>query len=61
MLGGSLIGFYIGQQFNGSTAPITIGYALSGIGALVCVLYAEHGKLFRKHAAHGTGAPAAAR
>ena len=61
-LGGSLIGYYIGQQFNGSTLPITIGYALCGVGALVCVLYAERGKLFRKHhhAPHGAGAPAEA-
>lgn len=48
-LGGSLVGFYIGQQFNRTTVPITIGYALCGCLTLVCVLYAERGKLFRTH------------
>ena len=48
-LGGSLIGFYIGQQFNRTTVPITVGYALCGCLTLLCVLYAEKGKLFRKH------------
>ncbi len=48
-LGGSLIGFYIGQQFNRTTVPITVGYALCGCLTLLCVLYAEKGKLFRQH------------
>jgi DHA1 family bicyclomycin/chloramphenicol resistance-like MFS transporter len=50
MVGGSLIGFVIGQQFNGSAAPIPIGFALCGLGALACVLFAERGRLFRAHA-----------
>jgi len=59
-LGGSLIGFYIGQQFNRTTVPITIGYALCGILALAGVLYAERGKLFRTHhGAHPTAEPVA--
>jgi DHA1 family bicyclomycin/chloramphenicol resistance-like MFS transporter len=49
MVGGALIGFFISQQFNGSTVPITIGFALSGLGALGFVLYAEGGRLFRPH------------
>ena len=58
-LGGSLIGFYIGQQFNGGTVPITVGYALCGFLALASVLYAERGKLFRTHhSPQGAGAPA---
>jgi DHA1 family bicyclomycin/chloramphenicol resistance-like MFS transporter len=48
-LGGSLIGFFIGQQFNRTTVPITVGYALCGVLTLLCVLYAERGKLFRPH------------
>ena len=48
-LGGSLIGFYIGQQFNRTTIPITLGYALCGCLTLLCVLYAERGKLFQTH------------
>ena len=61
MLGGSLIGFYIGQQFNRTAGPITVGYALCGMMALACVAYAERGKLFRAHhrAPHGAGGPAA--
>jgi DHA1 family bicyclomycin/chloramphenicol resistance-like MFS transporter len=47
--GGSLIGFYIGQQFNHTTVPITVGYAACGVLTLLCVLYAERGKLFRPH------------
>lgn len=62
MLGGSLIGFYIGQQFDRSTVPITVGYAVCGAMALLCVLYAERGKLFRSHlhTPHGPGAAAEA-
>ena len=48
-LGGSLIGFYIGQQFNRTTVPIALGYALCGCLTLLCVLYAERGKLFQTH------------
>jgi DHA1 family bicyclomycin/chloramphenicol resistance-like MFS transporter len=51
MFGGSLIGFLIGQQFNGTAAPIAVGYALCGVGALACVLYAERGRLFRPNLA----------
>lgn len=57
-LGGSLVGFFIGQQFNRTTVPITVGYAACGCLTLLCVLYAERGKLFRTHhGAHPTGAP----
>ncbi len=49
MFGGSLIGFYIGQQFNGTTLPIAVGYALCGLAALACVLFAEKGRLFHGH------------
>jgi DHA1 family bicyclomycin/chloramphenicol resistance-like MFS transporter len=48
-LGGSLVGFYIGQQFNRTTVPISLGYAICGCLTLLCVLYAEKGKLFRTH------------
>jgi DHA1 family bicyclomycin/chloramphenicol resistance-like MFS transporter len=60
-LGGSLVGFYIGQQFNKTTVPITVGYALCGCLTLACVLYAEKGKLFRTHhGPHPTAKPAPA-
>ncbi|MGV8930030.1 MAG: multidrug effflux MFS transporter [Brevundimonas sp.] len=43
---GASLGFLIGQQFNGSTVPMTIGFVCLGLMALVCVLFAERGRLF---------------
>jgi len=43
---GSLAGFLIGQSFDGTAAPMTIGITLCGILALAAVLLAERGKLF---------------
>lgn len=43
---GSLAGFAIGQSFNGTVQPLTIGFTTCGLIALGCVLYAERGKLF---------------
>ena len=48
-MGGALIGFFIGQQFDGSTLPLSLGFVVCGLGALVFVLWAEKGKLFRRH------------
>jgi DHA1 family bicyclomycin/chloramphenicol resistance-like MFS transporter len=45
--GGATLGFVIGQQFNGSTAPMAIGFIALGLAALVFVLFAERGRLFR--------------
>ena len=45
--GGATLGFVIGQQFNGSTVPMTTGFVLLGLMALVSVLFAERGHLFR--------------
>lgn len=57
-LGGSLVGFFIGQQFNRTTVPISVGYALCGCLTLACVLYAEKGRLFQTHhGARPTGEP----
>jgi DHA1 family bicyclomycin/chloramphenicol resistance-like MFS transporter len=49
MVGASLIGFVIGQGFNGSVVPIEAGYLLCGLGTLAAVLVAERGRLFRSH------------
>ena len=43
---GSLAGFAIGQAFDGTVQPLTIGFTLCGLTALACVLYAERGRLF---------------
>lgn len=46
-LGGALLGFYIGQHFNGTVVPMTLGFSLCGLVALAMVLWAEKGRLFR--------------
>jgi len=43
---GSLAGLGIGQMFNGSTMPMTVGFVVCGGLALVAVLFAERGRLF---------------
>ncbi|GGC46713.1 multidrug effflux MFS transporter [Chelatococcus reniformis] len=48
-VGGALVGLYIGQHFNGTTVPMTIGFTMCGLMALACVLFAERGRLFRPH------------
>lgn len=45
-LGGAAGGYVIGQQFDGSTAPLALGFLLSGVGALGFVLWAEGGRLY---------------
>jgi DHA1 family bicyclomycin/chloramphenicol resistance-like MFS transporter len=49
MVGASLIGFAIGQAFNGTVLPIEGGYLLCGLCALAAVLVAERGRLFQPH------------
>ncbi len=49
MVGASIIGFVIGQQFNGSVIPVEAGYLVCGLASLAAVLFAEQGKLFRPH------------
>ena len=46
---GSLLGFAVGQQFNGTTVPMATGFTLFGLIALAWVLFAERGRLFRSH------------
>ena len=57
MVGASLIGFVIGQCFNGTVAPMEAGYLLCGLCALASVLVAESGRLFRPHAIGALVAP----
>lgn len=45
-VGGAALGFAIGQQFDGTTLPLTFGFASLGIAALAFVLIAERGRLF---------------
>ena len=46
-VGAALVGFYIGQNFNGTVVPLTLGFAVCGIIALLLVLAAEKGRLFQ--------------
>ena len=48
-IAGSLLGFAVGQQFNGTTVPMSLGFTVFGLIALACVLFAERGQLFRSH------------
>ena len=57
MVGGASIGFVIGQAFDGTLAPLTLGYLISGLVALAIVLAAEKGRLFAAHNAPGADAP----
>lgn len=45
-VGGALLGFYIGQHFNGTVVPLTLGFSICGAIALGMVLIAEKGQLF---------------
>ena len=49
-VGGALIGFAIGQQFDGTVIPLTFGFVVCGLMALAIVLVTEGGRLF--HPAH---------
>ena len=51
--GGALLGFFVGQHFDGTTVPLSAGFAGYGLLALGVVLVAERGRLF------GLGRPAA--
>lgn len=46
---GALLGFAIGQAFNGTTIPFTVSFAILSFCALLLVLWAEKGRLFKAH------------
>jgi DHA1 family bicyclomycin/chloramphenicol resistance-like MFS transporter len=46
-IGGALIGFYIGQQFDGTVVPLTVGFVAFGLTSLIIVMVTENGRLFR--------------
>ena len=45
-VGGAIIGIIIGQSFDGTTLPVTIGFLIVASVALVIVLVTEGGQLF---------------
>lgn len=46
--GGALLGFWIGQHFDGTAVPMTLGFAICGLVALALVVFTERGGMFRK-------------
>ena len=46
-IGGALAGFAIGRSFDGTTVPMTLGFAAAGAVALGIVFVTERGRLFR--------------
>ena len=53
-LGGALLGFWIGQSFDGTLVPLTLGYSVLGLAAIATVLVTERGRLFQQvHAPRG--------
>jgi len=47
-LGGTFIGAAIGQHFDGSVAPVALGFCLCGTAALIFVFWGEKGRLFTR-------------
>jgi DHA1 family bicyclomycin/chloramphenicol resistance-like MFS transporter len=45
-LGGAVIGLAIGQHFNGTIVPLTLGFAVCSFLTLGVVVWAERGRLF---------------
>ena len=45
-IGGALFGFWIGQLFNGTVVPLTLGFTGFGVAGLIAVLVTEKGRLF---------------
>ena len=42
-----LVGWLIASRYDGSTAPIAVGFVVASLAALALVLYAESGRLFQ--------------
>jgi DHA1 family bicyclomycin/chloramphenicol resistance-like MFS transporter len=55
-IGGAVFGFFIGQLYDGTTIPLTLGFLGFGLAGLLTVLATEKGKLFQA----GASAPAPA-
>lgn len=53
---GALLGFLVGQQFDGTTVPLTMGFLVLGLIALAAVVITEKGKLFRPSPANAAAA-----
>lgn len=49
-LGGAILGYVMGQLFDGTTQPLGLAFSVYGLCAIGCILYAERGRMF--HALH---------
>lgn len=45
--GGALLGFFVGQHFDGTAVPLTLGFAIYGAFAFAIVYVTEGGRLFK--------------
>lgn len=59
MVVGAMIGGLIGQAFDGSARPLVTALLVTGLIALILVLYSERGRLFRRLTPPGQARPAA--
>jgi DHA1 family bicyclomycin/chloramphenicol resistance-like MFS transporter len=46
-VGGAALGFLVGQQFDGTVVPVTVGFVVFALAALLIVLITEKGRMFR--------------
>jgi MFS transporter, DHA1 family, multidrug resistance protein len=46
-VGGALVGFYVGQHFDGTVIPLTLGFIGCSVTTLIVVLVTEKGRLFQ--------------
>jgi DHA1 family bicyclomycin/chloramphenicol resistance-like MFS transporter len=46
---GAIFGWMVGQSFDGSVRPLTIGFTALGVSGLIAVLITERFKLFQSH------------
>ena len=58
MVVGAFVGFGIGQAFDGTAIPLTLGALVCGVVALGLVAFAEGGPLFRQGQPADEGAAA---
>jgi MFS transporter, DHA1 family, multidrug resistance protein len=46
---GIVVGMAIGQSFDGTLMPFSVGFFVSSLAALAIVLVVEKGRLFKPH------------
>ena len=46
---GAVFGYFIGQSFDGTVIPLSLGYLLLGAATVAVMLWTERGALFRPH------------